>query len=64
MFEDKVLIFGAKRDEFIGEWRKLHNDELHEMYYSPYIIRNLISRQLIWAGYAARMEQSRNTYRV
>ena len=50
VFENKVLrkIFGAKRDEIIGEWRKLHNAELHTLYSSPNIIRNLKSRQLRW----------------
>ena len=45
-FENEVLrkIFGAKRDEFTGEWRKLHNAELHALYFSPNIIRNLKSR--------------------
>ena len=62
VFENKVLrkIFGAKRDESTGEWRKLHNAELHAFYSSPNIIRNLKSRRLRWAGHAARMEQSRN----
>ena len=66
MFENKVLrkIFGAKRDETIGEWRKLHNAQLHALYSSPNINRNLKSRQLRWAGHVARMVQSRNAYRV
>ena len=66
MFENKVLrkIFGAKRDEITGEWRKLHNVELHALYSSPNIISNLKSRRLRWAGHVARMEQSRNAYRV
>ena len=66
MFENKVLrkIFGAKRDEIIGEWRRLHNAELHALYSSPNIIRNLKSRRLRWAGHVACMEQSRNAYRV
>ena len=55
---------GAKRDEIIGKWRKLHNAELHALYSSPNIIRNLLSRRLRWAGHVARMEQSRNAYRV
>ena len=61
MFESNVLrkIFGAKRDEITGEWRKLHNTELHELYSSPNIIRNLK-----WAAHVARMEQSRNAHRV
>ena len=64
MFENKVLrnIFGAKRGEIIVNWRKLHNVEL--AYCSPNIIRNLKKRRLRWAGHIARMEQSRNAYRV
>ncbi|KAJ4430110.1 hypothetical protein ANN_22320 [Periplaneta americana] len=66
VFENKVLrkIFGAKRDEVIGEWRKLHNAELHALYSSPDIIRNIKSRRLRWAGHVARMGESRNAYRV
>ena len=66
VFENKVLreIFGAKRDEITGEWRKLHNAVLHALYSSPNIIRNLKSRRLRWAGHVARMEQYRNAYRV
>ena len=57
-FENKVPknIFGAKRDEFTEEWRKLHNAELHALYSSPNILRNLKSRQLRWAGRVARKE--------
>ena len=66
MFENKVLrkLFGAKRDEVIGEWRKLRNAEPHELYSSPNIIRNLKSRLLRWEGHVARMEQFRNVYSV
>ncbi|KAJ4445122.1 hypothetical protein ANN_06923 [Periplaneta americana] len=66
VFENKVLrkIFGAKRDEVTGEWRKLHNAELHALYSSPDIIRNIKSRRLRWAGHVARMGDSRNAYRV
>ncbi|KAJ4438790.1 hypothetical protein ANN_14741 [Periplaneta americana] len=66
VFENKVLrkIFGAKRDEVTEEWRKLHNTELHALYSSPDIIRNLKSRCLRWAGHVARMGESRNAYRV
>ncbi|KAJ4446022.1 hypothetical protein ANN_12708, partial [Periplaneta americana] len=66
VFENKVLrkIFGAKRDEVTGEWRKLHNTELHVLYSSPDIIRNIKSRRLRWAGHVARMGDSRNAYRV
>ncbi|KAJ4444054.1 hypothetical protein ANN_05843 [Periplaneta americana] len=63
VFENKVLrkIFGAKRDEVTGEWRKLHNAEL---YSSPDIIRNIKSRCLRWAGHVARMGKFIHTYRV
>ncbi|KAJ4433757.1 hypothetical protein ANN_16069 [Periplaneta americana] len=66
VFENKILrkIFGAKRDEVTGEWRKLHNAELHALYPSPDIIRNIKSRRLRWAGHVARMGESRNPYRV
>ncbi|KAJ4452351.1 hypothetical protein ANN_03884 [Periplaneta americana] len=57
-------IFGAKRDEVTGEWRKLHNAELHALYSSPDIIRNIKCRRLRWAGHVARMGDSRNAYRV
>ncbi|KAJ4431153.1 hypothetical protein ANN_19748 [Periplaneta americana] len=66
VLENKVLrkIFGAKRDEVTGEWRKLHNTELHALYSSPDIIRNIKSRYLRWARHVARMGESRNAYRV
>ncbi|KAJ4431422.1 hypothetical protein ANN_20019 [Periplaneta americana] len=66
VFETKVLrkIFGAKRDEVTGEWRKLHNTELHALYTSPDIIRTIKSRRLRWAGHVAGMGESRNAYRV
>ncbi|KAJ4438112.1 hypothetical protein ANN_14051 [Periplaneta americana] len=66
VFENKVLrkIFGAKRDEVTGEWRKLHNTELHALYSSPDIIRNIKSRRLRWAGHVACMGESRNAYIV
>ncbi|KAJ4447111.1 hypothetical protein ANN_09111 [Periplaneta americana] len=66
VFENKVLrkIFGAKQDEVTGEWRNLHNTELHALYSSPDIIRNIKSRRLRWAGHVPRMGESRNAYRV
>ncbi|KAJ4435515.1 hypothetical protein ANN_18131 [Periplaneta americana] len=66
VFENKVhrKIFGAKRDEVAGEWRKLHNTELHALYSSSDIIGNIKSRRLRWAGHVARMGESRNAYRV
>ncbi|KAJ4439393.1 hypothetical protein ANN_07515 [Periplaneta americana] len=64
--ENKVLrkISEAKRDEVTGEWRELRNTELHALYSSPDIIRNIKSRRLRWAGHVARMGESRNAYRV
>jgi hypothetical protein len=57
VFENRVLrrIFGPKRDEVTGEWRKLHNEELHNLYSSPDIIRQAKSRRMRWAGHVARM---------
>ena len=62
MSENKVLrkIFGAKRDEITGEWRKLYNVKLHALYFSANIISNVKLRRLKWAGQVARMKQSRN----
>jgi hypothetical protein len=66
VFENRVLmrIFGPKRDEVTGEWRKLHNEELHNLYSSPNIIRQIKSRIMRWAGHVARMRDERNVYRV
>jgi hypothetical protein len=57
VFENRVLrrIFGPKRDEVTGDWRKLHNEELHNLYSSPDIIRMIKSRRMRWAGHVARM---------
>jgi hypothetical protein len=57
-------MFGPKRDEVTGEWRKLHNGELHELYSSPDIIRQNKSTRKRWAGHVARMGEGRNVYRV
>jgi hypothetical protein len=56
VFENRVLrgIFGPKRDEVTGGWRKLHNEELHNLYSSPDIIRQVKSRRVRWAGHVAR----------
>jgi hypothetical protein len=53
VFENRMLrrIFGPKRDEVTGEWRKLHNEELHDLYSSPSIIRIIKSRRMRWAGH-------------
>jgi hypothetical protein len=66
VFENKVLrrIFGPKRDEVKGEWRRLQNKELYALYSSPYIIRVIKSRRLRWAGHVARMGARRGAYRA
>jgi hypothetical protein len=63
VFENRVLrrIFGPKRDEVAGEWRKLHSEELHNLYSSPDIIRQVKSRRMRWAGYVARMGEERKS---
>jgi hypothetical protein len=60
VFENRVLrrIFGPKRDEVTGGWRKLHNEELQNLYSSPNIIRMIKSRRMKWAGHVARMGRS------
>jgi hypothetical protein len=65
MFENKVLrrIFGAKRDEVAGGWRKLHNEELRDLYSSPSINR-MKSRRMRWVGHVARIGERRNAYRL
>jgi hypothetical protein len=57
VFENRVLrgIFGPKRDEETGEWRRLHNEELNDLYSSPNNIRVIESRRMRWAGHVARM---------
>jgi hypothetical protein len=57
-------IFGPKRDEVIGKWRKLHNEELNYLYSSPSIIRIMKQRKMRWAGQVARMGEKRNAYRL
>jgi hypothetical protein len=66
VFENRVLrrIFGPKRDEVTGEWRKQHNEELRDLYSSPSIIRIIMSRRMRWAGHVARMGKKRNAYRL
>jgi hypothetical protein len=65
VFENRVLrrIFGPKRDEVTGGWRKLYNEELHDLYASPSIIRMIKSMRMLWAVHVARMEK-RNAYRI
>jgi len=57
VFENRVLrrIFGPKRDEVTGKWRKLHNEELHDLYPSPNIVRVTKSQRMRWAGHVARV---------
>jgi hypothetical protein len=57
-------IFGPKRGEVTGEWRKLHNEELHNLYSSSDIIRQIKSRRMKWAGHVARMGEERKLYKV
>jgi hypothetical protein len=65
VFENRVLrIFGPKRDEVTGEWRKLYNEELHDLYSSPSIIRIIKARRMRWAGHVARMGEKRKAYRL
>jgi hypothetical protein len=66
VFENRMLgrIFGPKGDEVMGGWRKLYNEELHNLYYSQSIIRIIKSRSMRWVGHVARMGEKRNVYRL
>jgi hypothetical protein len=66
MFENRLLwrIFGPKRDEVTGGWRKLHNEELHGLYYSTSIVRMIKGRRMRWAGHVARMGDVRGAYNI
>ena len=57
-------IFGTKRDEVTGEWRKLHNEELNDLYCPPNIVWLMKSRRMRWAGHVARMGERRGVYRI
>ena len=66
VFENKVLrkIYGPKRDEMTGEWRRLHNEELHGLYDSPDVVRIMKSRRLRWSDHVARMREKRRLYSI
>jgi hypothetical protein len=66
VFKNRVLkrIFEPKRDGVVGRWRKLHNEELHDLYSSPIIIRIIKSRRMRWAGYVAPMGEKGKVYRL
>jgi len=66
LFENMVLrrIFGPRRDEVSGEWRRLHNEKLNDLYSSPNIVRVVKPRRMRWAGDVARMGEERGVYRV
>jgi hypothetical protein len=66
VFENTVLrrIFGPKRDEVTGGWRKLHNDELHGLYSSPSIVSVIKARRMRWVGHVARMGEVRGAYNI
>jgi hypothetical protein len=66
VFENRVLrrIFGLKRDEVTGGWRKLLNEELHGLYSSPIIVREIKARRMRWAGHVARKGEARDAYNI
>jgi hypothetical protein len=66
VFENGVLrgVFGPKRDEVTWEWRKLHNEELNDLYSLPNIVRVVKKRRMRWAGHVARMGEERGVHRV
>jgi hypothetical protein len=66
VFENRVLrrVFGPKRDEVTGKWRKLHSEELNYLYSLPIIVRVVKSRRMRWAGHVARMGEDRGAHRV
>jgi hypothetical protein len=66
VFENRVprRIFGPKRDEVTGKWRKLHNEKLRDLYSSPSIIRIIKSKRMRWVGHVVRMGEKRNAYRL
>jgi hypothetical protein len=66
VLENRVLrrVFGPKRDGVTGEWRRLHNEKLNDLYSSSNIIRVIKSRRMRWAGHVARMGEGRSAYRI
>jgi hypothetical protein len=66
VFENRMLrrIFGPKRDQVMGGWRKLHNEELHDLYTLPSIVRIIKSRRIRWARHVVLMGEKRNAYRL
>ena len=66
MFDNRVLrrVFGPKRDEVTGEWRKLHKEELRDLFSLPNIVRVVKSRRMRWTGHVARMGEGRGMHRV
>jgi hypothetical protein len=66
VFENRILrrIFEPKKDEITGEWRKLHTEELNDLYCSPNIVRVIKSRRMRWAWHVARLGEGRSVYRV
>jgi len=66
VFENRALrkVFGPKRDKVTGEWRKLYNEELNDLYSLPNIVRVVKSRRMIWTGHVARMGEDRCVHRV
>jgi hypothetical protein len=66
MFESRELrrIFGPKKNEITGGWRNVHNEELHNLYFSPKVIRMVTSRKMSWAWHVAHMGEKMNAYKV
>ena len=63
-YYDSTRVFGPKRDEVTGDWRKLHNEELNDLYSLPNIVRVVKARRMRWVGHVARMGEGRDVHRV